>query len=405
MDIPRYLFIKKSGFNYLADKAMTASKAISTLSKDKIESLYARSIDISAPNRCKGVIHWLVDQWSKTVVDHNHQMTNYSDTISELLKHAVETIITKDEDEFGLDRLEDPATEVKAYLKQDKEDKALVNAISVTDAVDLTHSEAEILKSSNKKTKEQNRQLNKHYLQNVTGRKLITVEDVFNGDKGYFLGAKKLYHATKALELLPVLDKLEIAKITDGNPLLIAKKVKYHKAIILRKVIDSGLKDILFSDGEINSTSPSLTTLVDNLISEGLLTTTKVKTKKGETTYYVSEGDLIDLIGAITFKSKTDVLKKLLDEVGAALVLDKRTKTERTYRIKSAWEDVKGNHSNDLMAINNDLFNHWLKQDLATVLSHLTGVKVTPDQVTDNLKYIKWIMYFVRYSNSFCIKL
>lgn len=385
LDAPRYLFVKKTGFNFLAGRSLTPARAISTLNKEQNEKLHSRTIDIAAPNRSSTKIYWLLDQWSNVVIGNNQDMNTYSASVQDLLDDAVENLLEVEEDELGLNRLADPATEIDAELDKIQEDLALVNAIKVTEVRDLTPSEALALIESNKRTREQNQQVNRYILQYITGKKEITVEDVYNGDYDFFTRTRLLHQGMVSLHLLPITDKLEIMKITDGNPLRIASKVRYLKALTVRKLLDLGLRDIIFGDDSITNESTCLCKLIKGLVEGGLLTTATVETKKGLTTHYISDGDLTDLVGyGKTYQSKMKCLKDILKRLGATLVLDKNH-TVRSYKVRSDWRDLEGNHSCRVMDIIPSLFTHWTAMELSTVLSHLLGRKIAKEQAMDTL--------------------
>ena len=270
-------------------------------------------------------------------------------------------------------------------MKKIQEDLALVNAIKVTESRDLTQLEAQALLESNKRTREQNQQVSKYVIQYLTGRKDITVEDVYNIDYDFFNRARLLHQGMVSLHLLPVIDKLEIMKISDGNPIRIASKVKYFKALTVRKLLDIGLRDIIFGNESISSESSSLARLVKGLVEGGFLTTETVETKRGLTTHYISAGDLEGVVGCEkTYQNKMKCLKDILKCLGVALVLDKNHAV-RTYKVKSAWRDMEGNHTCNVMDIIPSLFTYWTSMELSTVLSHLLERKITKDQATDTL--------------------
>ena len=126
------------------------------------------------------------------------------------------------------------------------------------------------------------------------------------------------------------------------------------------------------------------------MIDDGLLTEVVTHTKRGEATYLISTGELEEWIGLITFKSVTDLIKKLLGELGMTLVKTSDTKKDengnkiREYDVRSSWCDIKGNHTRE--PINRELENHWLQGYLVRCLSHLTGEEINRDALGERLR-------------------
>ena len=381
LSVPRYLFVPEQGFNYLAGRAKTHAKAVSTLKKEKIEELYSHSLRADVSARTVKV-NWLLEQWSDVVVTHNREMTQYYESVKFLLPRAVKTLHTNDLNDFGEDRLIESGKEVKAVLSQYQEDNALINAIAITEAPGLSPNEADSLKQKNKKTKEENRALVKYFLTHTTGRQELTPEDVYNNDEGYFNRAKLYLLATKAYPLVAMLDAIALSKIEDGNPIRRAGAVRKFKVDTAKKVLELGLQAIIES-GKVTNLCPVVNELRQRMINAGLLSEKLTLTKRGETTYLISTGELEDWLGLITFKSVTDLIKKLLGELGMSLVLTTKTKTTRDYEIKSSWMDIKGNHTRE--PINRELENHWLIGYLVRCLTHLTGEEINRDALGERL--------------------
>lgn len=387
LSVPRYLFVPEQGFNYLAGRAKTHAKAVSTLKKDKIEELYSHSLRADTAARTVKV-NWLLEQWSSVVVTHNTEMTQYYEAIKTLLPRAVKTLHTNDLNDFGEDRLIESGKEVKAILSQYQEDNALINAIAITESPDLTPKDADNLKQKNKKTKEENRALVKYFLTHTTGRNELTPEDVYNNDEGYFNKAKLYLLATKAYPLVAMLDAIALSKIEDGNPIRRAGAVRKFKVDTAKKVLELGLEAVIES-GKVSNSCPLVNELRQRMIDDGLLTEKITHTKRGETTYLISTGELEEWIGLITFKSVTDLIKKLLGELGITLVLTSDTKKDengnkiREYDVRSSWCDVAGNHTRE--PIDRELENHWLTGYLVRCLTHLTGEEIAREDLGERL--------------------
>ena len=388
LSVPRYLFVPEQGFNYLAGRARTHAKAVSTLKKEKIEELYSHSLRADVSARTVKV-NWLLDQWSDVVVTHNREMTQYYQSIKFLLPRAVKALHTNDLNDFGEDRLIESGKEVKAVLTQYQEDNALINAIAITEAPELSPKDADTLQQKNKKTKEENRALVKYFLTHTTGRNELTPEDVYNNDEGYFNRAKLYLLSTRAYPLVAMLDAIALSKIEDGNPIRRAGAVRKFKVDTAKKVLELGLQAVIDS-GKVTNSCLLVNELKQRMIDDGLLTEVVTHTKRGEATYLISTGELEEWIGLITFKSVTDLIKKLLGELGMTLVLTSDTKKDengnkiREYDVRSSWCDIKGNHTRE--PINRELENHWLQGYLVRCLSHLTGEEINRDALGERLR-------------------
>ena len=377
LSVPRYLFVHEQGFNYLAGRAKTHAKAVASLKKEKIEELYSHSLRATTSARTVKV-HWLLEQWSSVVVTHNQEMADYYKSIELLLPKAVKAVHTKDLNSFGEDRLVESGEEIKAILTEYQQQNALTNAVAITEAPDLSHKEADTLKQKNKKTKEENRALVKYFLTHTTGRNELTPEDVYNNDEGYFNKAKLYLLATKAYPLVAMLDAIALSKIEDGNPIRQAGVVRKFKVDTAKKILDLGLQSII-NLGTVTNSCSLVTHLVEDMIKEGLLTPFTKVCKRGEVTYLTSNGELEEWLGVITFKSSTDLIKKLLGELGMSLVLTTKTKTSREYKIRSSWRDIEGNHYRE--PIDRGLEDHWLSGYLSRCLSYLIGQEISRQEL------------------------
>jgi hypothetical protein len=387
LDVTRYLFTPATGFNYLAKKAMDTVTAESTLNQSEIYKLHSRTLDIACPNRSPSKIRWLLDQWAGVVVAHNQSMADYAGAVGELLYDVADEISGTELDENGFNELLDTGAEVKAALVEIKDGLALVNAIATTEATTITDATALKLKEQNKRTKEQNQQLQKWRVQKVTGRTEIDVEDVFNYNSDSLSPSRLLHNATNSYPLLHTLDKIDLLEITDGNPIRQAKKIRQLNATIVRMLLGQGLQDVLDA-GEVTKDSTEVTTLITNLVDTGLLAQHQKTNKKGEvSTYYSGQGQLAELAGKKVYRFTTDVVKDLLKVVGATLVMagvdQCGGKKVRTYKVMSAWVNTAGQCTRRLFEVNNELHSHWLMNDLCTVATHLEGRKIDRTQIVE----------------------